>query len=88
MKAAQKRILLRWLHLLGGAAIGTYIYAPWKEISWFTLLIQVVILPTLLFTGIWMWVGPKLKKIVDKVLIVKSEEVVNGKVQKLNNFKV
>ena len=87
MKAAHQRILLRWLHLLGGVAIGIYIYAPWKEIIWFTLLMQVLIIPSLTFTGLWMWLGPRLKKKLDKLLIVKTEEVVNGKIQKVNSSK-
>jgi hypothetical protein len=62
MKAATKRIPLRWLHSIGATAIGTYIYAPWKDILWFTLLMQVFIIPSLTITGLWMWLGHRLKK--------------------------
>lgn len=63
MKTAQQRSLMRWIHLLGAAAIGTYVYAPWRETGWFTLFMQLVILPSLTLTGLWMWKGHLLRKI-------------------------
>lgn len=62
MKAAQQRSLMRWIHLLGAAAIGTYVYAPWRDLLWFTFLMQVVVLPSLTLTGLWMWQGHKLRR--------------------------
>lgn len=62
MKAAQQRSLMRWIHLIGAAAIGTYVYAPWRDMLWFTLLMQIIILPSLTLTGLWMWQGHRLRK--------------------------
>jgi len=62
MKTAQQRNLMRWIHLIGAVAISTYIYAPGREIIWFTLIMQLVILPSLTLTGLWMWKGHKLRK--------------------------
>ncbi len=62
MKAAQQRTFLRWVHLLGSGVIGTYVYAPWKEIAWFSLLTQAVVVPALVVTGLWMWQGARWKR--------------------------
>ncbi|GAB3641583.1 hypothetical protein [Spirosoma arcticum] len=62
MKAAQQRSLMRWIHLIGAAAIGLYVYAPWRDAFWFTLLMQAIILPSLTLTGLWMWLGHTLRK--------------------------
>ncbi len=62
MKTIQQRRLMRVIHLIGAAAIGTYIYAPWREIGWFTLLMQCLVLPSLTLTGLWMWKGHKIRK--------------------------
>lgn len=62
MKNAQLRTLTRWIHLIGAAAIGTYVYAPWHNMAWFTLLMQLVIIPSLTLTGLWLWKGHLLRR--------------------------
>ncbi|MBP2833801.1 hypothetical protein J8281_16515 [Aquimarina sp. U1-2] len=49
------RNTLRWLHIIAAAAIGTFIYSPWASIEWFALTIQVLVIPVLTITGLWMW---------------------------------
>ncbi|MEO1713463.1 MAG: hypothetical protein AAFU60_09030, partial [Bacteroidota bacterium] len=51
----KQRNLIRIIHLFGGAAIGTYVYSPFDEIAWFSLLMQTVIIPLLVLTGVWLW---------------------------------
>ena len=55
MKTAQLRTLIRWIHLLGAAAIGTYVYSPRHDVALFTLLLQLLIVPSLSLTGLWLW---------------------------------
>lgn len=62
MKTAQLRTLMRWIHLFGAAAIGTYVYAPWRDAAWFTLLMQLLVVPILTLTGAWMWKGHRLRQ--------------------------
>lgn len=62
MKTAQLRALTRWIHLLGAAAIGTYVYAPWHDLVWFTLLMQIIVIPGLSLTGLWLWKGHLLRR--------------------------
>ena len=57
MSARQTRSVLRWLHLLGAAAIGTYVYSPWAEIAWFAAAVKWGVIPLLSISGLWMWQG-------------------------------
>jgi hypothetical protein len=82
MKTPRQRKLVRLIHLIGAGAIGTYVYAPWKDIQLFTLLMQVVVLPGLTLTGLWLWLGPSIRRVnLDKLLTVKTQRVVDGKIQ-------
>jgi hypothetical protein len=81
MKTARQRNLFRIIHLIGAGAIGIYVYAPFKHVELFTLLMQVVVLPLLTLSGMWLWLADKLKTKMNRLLIVKTQQVVNGKVQ-------
>lgn len=61
MKISTERAVIRSIHLIGAALIGTYIYSPWSNLAWFTLLNQVVVIPLLAISGIWMWKGHKIR---------------------------
>ena len=72
MKAAHQRKLVRLIHLIGAGAIGTYVYAPFRHVELFTLLMQAVVLPVLTLTGLWLWLGPSIRRVnLNKLLIVK-----------------
>ena len=62
MKTAQLRTLIRWIHLLGATAIGTYVYSPWRDVALFTGLMQLLIIPSLSLTGLWLWKGHLLRQ--------------------------
>jgi hypothetical protein len=59
-----ERNLMRWIHLLGAAAIGTFVYSPWRNEPGFLLSMRVLVIPILTLTGLWMWQGHRLKKIL------------------------
>ena len=61
MNASTERMIFRSIHIIGAALVGTYIYSPWSSLDWFTLLNQVVVVPMLSLSGIWMWKGQKIK---------------------------
>jgi hypothetical protein len=58
----QERNLMRWIHLFGSVAIGTFVYSPWRNEPMFVLSMQILAIPTLTLTGLWMWQGHRLKK--------------------------
>ncbi len=66
MTPAQNRNLFRWLHIIAAGVIGTYIYSPWTAVEWFRLLVQLVVIPAIAFTGLWMWKGQQWKKLFRK----------------------
>ena len=55
MKAASLRTYLRWLHIVGGLIIGTYLYSPWSANAAFAALTLYVVTPTVVLSGIAMW---------------------------------
>ena len=66
MKTSTARTIIRSIHIIGAAIIGTYIYSPWSSVGWFTLLNQAVVIPMLSLSGIWMWQGHKIKAALRK----------------------
>jgi hypothetical protein len=55
MSNHQLRTVLRWIHLIGGLSFGVFVYSPLRTNEAFTLLLQVVIIPVVLLSGLWMW---------------------------------
>lgn len=59
----KERTLMRWIHLIGSMALGMFVYSPWRNYPLFVLTMQVLIVPVLTFSGLWMWKGHQLKKL-------------------------
>lgn len=55
MSNKRLRTVLRYVHLVGAALIGTFVYAPWRSEAWFVLSMQVVIIPVLTLSGLALW---------------------------------
>lgn len=55
MTMKPKRNVLRIIHLIGGALLGTFVYAPVKEIPGVSLTIQILVVPALAASGLWLW---------------------------------
>jgi thiosulfate reductase cytochrome b subunit len=60
----KERNAMRWVHLAGSAAIGVFVYSPWQSQAEFLLIMRFLIIPALIFTGIWMWKGHEFKKML------------------------
>ena len=60
----QERNLMRWIHLIGAVAIYTFVYSPWRNEPSFLLYMRILIVPILSLTGLWMWQGHRLKKLL------------------------
>lgn len=60
----QERNLMRWMHLIGAAVIYTFVYSPWGNEPAFLLSMRILIIPILTLTGLWMWQGHRLKKLL------------------------
>jgi hypothetical protein len=51
----KQRKMIRIIHLIGAGAIGTFVYSPFSDVEWFKLIMQVLIIPSLALTGLWLW---------------------------------
>ena len=58
-----QRIFSRLLHLLAAAALGTFIYSPWRNNPTFYFVMSYGVFPFLALTGLWMWQFPRIKKL-------------------------
>lgn len=58
------RVILRWVHIIGGGVIGTFVYSPWGREPLFLTLMQFVVIPLLISTGIALWQQARLSKLL------------------------
>lgn len=62
MSNKRTRNVVRIAHLVQGAAIGTYFYSPLYGDPTYFLLMQAVILPSIVLTGVFLWQQPRIMK--------------------------
>ncbi|MCP4139891.1 MAG: hypothetical protein GY755_06315 [Chloroflexi bacterium] len=57
------RQILRIIHIVAAAFMGTYLYSPWSDIAAFKAFVLWIVFPVgFVLTGIWMWQMPKISK--------------------------
>jgi len=66
MKEATKRSIFRWIHILFGIPILGYIYDSPTDTPNYAWAIRYVFLPVLLISGLWMWKGHVLRRLISK----------------------
>jgi hypothetical protein len=64
MTPATKRSILRWTHLVFSIPIIGYVYSPFEEIPNYAVPTRFIFLPILVLTGLWMWKGEALRRLV------------------------
>src|SRR5437762_14021561 len=57
IRAATKRSLLRWTHLILAIPILGYIYSPFAELPSYAAVTRFVFAPVIIFAGYWMYAG-------------------------------
>ena len=57
MKAATKRSILRWIHLILAIPILGYIYSPFAELPSYAAVTRFVFAPVGILAGYWMYSG-------------------------------
>jgi hypothetical protein len=62
------RSIFRWIHIVFGIPIIGYIYSPFEEIPKYAGAVRFVFLPVLVLSGLWMWQGHVLRRVVAKQL--------------------
>lgn len=66
MKDATKRSILRWIHIVFSIPIIGYVYSPFEEIPNYAPAARFVFLPAMLLSGLWMWKGHVVRRLVLK----------------------
>jgi hypothetical protein len=61
----RQRDIQRVVHLVGGVALMLYLYTPLGSAPIFTALMQFLVVPLLVATGMLMWQLPRLRKLLN-----------------------
>ena len=63
---AAKRSIVRWIHVIISIPILGYIYSPFEQLPNYAPAVRFVFLPTMVLSGLWMWKGHLLRRLVSK----------------------
>lgn len=62
----RSRAILRWIHLVLAIPILGYVYSPFEDIPNYAPAVRFVFVPVLVVTGLWMWKGHALRRIISR----------------------
>ena len=60
------RSIIRWIHIVLAIPIVGYIYSPFKNLPDYAAPTRYVFLPLMVLTGLWMWKGHLVRRLVSK----------------------
>jgi hypothetical protein len=66
MKEATKRSIFRWIHIICGIPILGYIYDSPSDTHNYASSVRYIFLPLLLLSGLWMWKGHVVRRLIWK----------------------
>lgn len=66
MTSATKRSILRWIHIVLAIPIAGYVYSPFASLPDYAGPTRYVFFPLIVLTGVWMWQGPAVKRLLSK----------------------
>jgi len=66
MSQGLSRTVLRWIHLVFSIPIIGYVYSPFEEIPNYAAPTRYVFLPVLIVSGLWMWKGHVVRRLISK----------------------
>ena len=66
MKESTKRSILRWIHIIFAIPIAGYVYSPFEELPNYASTVRYVALPMMVLTGLWMWKGHVVRRLIWK----------------------
>ena len=73
MKEATKRSISRWIHIICGIPMIGYIYDSPADTPNYAWSIRYVLLPVLLISGLWMWKGHVVRRLISKRSLYSQE---------------
>ena len=66
MQEATKRSIVRWIRIVCSIPIIGYIYSPFEVLPDYAPPTRFVFFPIMLLSGLWMWKGHALRRLVSK----------------------
>jgi hypothetical protein len=60
------RSIFRWIHLIFSIPIFGYIYSPFEKLPGYATPTRYVFLPVMVITGLWMWKGHVVRRLISK----------------------
>jgi hypothetical protein len=66
MKEVTRRSIFRWIHIIFGIPILGYIYDSPADTPNYASSVRYFILPVLLLSGLWMWKGHVVRRLLSK----------------------
>jgi hypothetical protein len=78
MKDGTKRSIFRWIHIVFSIPILGYIYSPFEEIPKYATNVRFVVVPVMLLSGLWMWKGHVVRRLMSKRRSNKTQETGQG----------
>jgi thiosulfate reductase cytochrome b subunit len=66
MNQGNTRSIFRWIHLILAIPIVGYIYSPFDKLPGYAPATRFVFLPLMVLTGLWMWKGHVVRKLISK----------------------
>ena len=66
MSQGIQRSIFRWIHLVFSIPILGYIYSPFDKLPDYAPATRYVFFPVMVLTGLWMWKGHVLRRLVGK----------------------
>jgi thiosulfate reductase cytochrome b subunit len=65
MTFPKQRTIFLWVHLILAIPILGYIYSPFEKLPDYAPLTRFVFLPIMVLTGLWMWKGHLVRRLID-----------------------
>jgi hypothetical protein len=66
MNQGMQRSIIRWIHIVVAIPILGYIYSPFEKLPGYAPATRFVFLPTMVVSGLWMWKGHLLRRLISK----------------------
>jgi hypothetical protein len=67
------RSISRWIHIVFAIPILGYIYSPFEKIPNYAPATRFVFLPVMVLSGLWMWKGHVLRRLISKGSPLRNE---------------
>jgi hypothetical protein len=78
MNQGTVRLIFRWIHIVFSIPILGYIYSPFDQIHNYAFTTRFVFVPVIVLSGLWMWKGHVVRRLVSKGLAWQNERSVRA----------